>query len=71
MHIYFNKTVFGNSVVIQCLGHCAFTAKDIGLIPGQGTEIPQAEVQSKHKLIKNKIFKNVFIFLNDTKVLEC
>ena len=32
----------GNSLVVQWLGLCAFTAKGVGSIPGQGTKIPQA-----------------------------
>ena len=68
MHIYFNETVLGNSLVIQCLVLCAFTTKDLGSIPGQGTEIPQAELQSKHKLIKNNFL--MFFILNNTKISE-
>ena len=30
-----------NSLVVQWLGHCTFTAKDSGSIPGRGTKIPQ------------------------------
>ena len=33
----------GNSLAVQWLGLCAFTAKDLGLLPGWGTKIPQAE----------------------------
>ena len=29
----------GNSLAVQCLGLCAFTAEGIGLISGQGTKI--------------------------------
>ena len=36
------KEGFGNSLVVQWLGLCAFTAEGTGLIPGQRTEIPQA-----------------------------
>ena len=37
------KTVFGgNTLVGQWLGLCTFTAEGAGLIPGQGTKIPQA-----------------------------
>ena len=35
------KAGVGNSVVVQRLGLCAFTAKGLGSIPGQGTKIPQ------------------------------
>ena len=42
-----------NSLVILWLGLCAFTAKDLSLIPGWGTMIPQATVWKK--IIINKI----------------
>ena len=42
----FKEKDIGNSLVVQCLGHCAFTAKALGLIPGWGTKIPQAEYHS-------------------------
>ena len=32
----------GNSLVVQWLGLCTFTAEDAGLIPDQGTKISQA-----------------------------
>ena len=32
----------GNSLVIQWLRFCAFTAKDMGSVPGWGTKTPQA-----------------------------
>ena len=32
----------GNSLVVQWLGLCAFSAEGQGSIPGQGTKIPQA-----------------------------
>ena len=33
---------FGNSLVVQWLGLCAFTAEGVGSAPGWGTKIPQA-----------------------------
>ena len=30
-------------LAVQLLGLCAFTAEGAGLVPGQGTKIPQAE----------------------------
>ena len=36
-----NPTV-GNSLAVQWLGLCAFTAEGLGSIPGEGTKIPQA-----------------------------
>ena len=39
----------GNSLLVQWLGLCAFTAKDPGSIPGQGTKIPQAsQLENTH-----------------------
>ena len=35
----------GNSLVVQWLGLCAFTAEGPGSIPGQGTKIPQIVCQ--------------------------
>ena len=35
-------SLLGNSLVVQWLGLCVFTAKGPGSIPGQGTKIPQA-----------------------------
>ena len=32
----------GNSLVVQWLGLCAFTAEGLGSIPDRGTKIPQA-----------------------------
>ena len=38
--------------MVQCLGLCAFTAKSLSSIPGQGTKIPQAS--SSDQLKKKK-----------------
>ena len=45
-----------NSLAIQWLGLCTFTAKPPGLIPGQGTKIPQAAQHGQKR--KNKWCKN-------------
>ena len=34
--------LLGNSLVVKWLGLLAFTAEDMGSIPGRGTKIPQA-----------------------------
>ena len=39
----------GNSLVVQWLGLRASTAGGTGLIPGQGTNIPQAKRKIKYK----------------------
>ena len=39
----------GNSLAVQWLGLSAFTAKDLSLIPGLGTKIPQATQYEKKK----------------------
>ena len=36
------KHCVGNSLVVQWLGLCAFTAESLGSVPGWGTKIPQA-----------------------------
>ena len=36
------KIKIGNSLAVQWLGPCAFTAEGLGSIPGQGTKNPQA-----------------------------
>ena len=46
-HLQLNKKNFfkwaGNSLAVQWLGLCPFTAKGAGSIPGRGTQIPQAK----------------------------
>ena len=41
--------VGGTSLAIQRLGVFPFTAEGVGLIPGQGTKIPQASHAAKKK----------------------
>ena len=36
------KNLYENSLAVQWLGLCAFTAEGAGSFPGQGTKIPQA-----------------------------
>ena len=48
----FKVIVGGNSLVVQLLGLHAFTDKGPGLIPGQGTKIPQAAAQPEKIKIK-------------------
>ena len=43
-----------NSLVVQWLGLCAFTAEGLGSIPGQGTKIPQATWHSQRIKKKNR-----------------
>ena len=43
------KNTIGNSLVVQWLGLCTFTAVGPGSIPGQGTKIPQAAPCSQNK----------------------
>ena len=40
---WIKKHVAGNSLVIQWLGHCVFSTKGTGSIPGRRTKIPHAE----------------------------
>ena len=39
----------GNSLVVQWLGFGVLTARGLGLIPGQGTNIPCRQKQTKKK----------------------
>ena len=45
----FEKPIGGNSLVVQWLELCAFTAKGAGSIPGRGIKIPQATGKEKIK----------------------
>ena len=45
----------GNSLVVQWLGLCAFTAEGQGSVPGQGTKIPQAKWHGQKKKKKKKL----------------
>ena len=49
-----NKSYFGNSLVVQRLGHHTFTAEGLGSIPGQGTKTPRAKKQKKRERKKKK-----------------
>ena len=49
----------GNSLVVQWLGLSALTAMGLGLIPGQGTKIPQASSVAKKKKKKIHTAKQV------------
>ena len=44
----------GDSLMVQWLSLCTFTAKGLGLMPGRGTEIPQAMGCGKKKPTKNQ-----------------
>ena len=48
----------GNSLAVQWLGLCTFTAEGLGSIPGQGTKILQA-VQCGKKKKKKKQKKEI------------
>ena len=43
------KKNLGNSLLVQLLGLCAFTAEDVGSIPGRGTKVLQALQRGKKK----------------------
>ena len=59
MDLFFKK---GNSLVVQWLGLCAFTAGGQGSIPGWGTEILQAEWPKKKKKGKKWIYLQRYTF---------
>ena len=45
----------GDSLMVQWLSLCTFTAKGLGLMPGRGTEIPQAMGCGKKKPQKTSL----------------
>ena len=50
--INLNSGTPGNSLVVQLLGLCAFTAEDAGSIPGQGIKISKLHGSAKKKTQK-------------------
>ena len=50
-----NNQLTGTSLVVQWLGLCASTTRGKGLIPGQGTKIPQATRSGQKKKKKNQL----------------
>ena len=60
----FWKLHIRNSLAVQWLGLCAFTASGRGSIPGQGTKIPQAEqwaVRSQNRQNYVSIFIKIWV----------
>ena len=47
----------GDSLVVQWLGLCTFTAEGTDSIPGQGTKILQAMQCGKKKKKKKKLYR--------------
>ena len=56
--------VFGNSLAVQWLGLCTFTAEVPGSTPGWGTNIPQAVQRGKKKKKKRQF--HVFLSIRET-----
>ena len=55
-------SIVGNSLAVQWLGLCSFTAKGVGSIPGQGTKIATSRaVRQKKK--QNNLFSPTYMFL--------
>ena len=55
--------------MVQWLGLCAFTAADLGSIPGWGTKIPHTTCSQKPKKKKKKdVLK--FLFVNTFKLVK-
>ena len=48
----------GNSVVVQRLVLCTFTAKNMGSVPGWGAKIPQATLRGQKKKDSGDLKKN-------------
>ena len=61
----------GNSLVVQWLGLCAFTADGAGSIPGGGTKIPQAERHSHVVFNKIVYVKSPIMVLGRSESLKC
>ena len=57
----------GNSLAVQWLGLCTFTADGVGSIPGWGTKIPPATGHGQ----KKKIFFLVYMLLLQFRVQYC
>ena len=57
--VYFIASHFQNSLVVQWLGHCTFTAKGLSSVLDQGTNTPQAAQQGQNK--KKVTFKKTVV----------
>ena len=53
-----------NSLAVQWLGLSAFTAEDLGSIPGWGTKIPQAVQCGQKKKKVSLTFPELSVFLH-------
>ena len=65
-YLILEKLTLGNSLAVQVLGLCAFTAEGPGLIPGRGTKSPQAMrrcQENKTRKKERKINSLSFSFL--------
>ena len=61
---------FGTSLVVQWLGLCALIAKGLGLIPGWGAKVPQAEQCCKKKKNQKNKTKQQHLIYKDVST-EC
>ena len=52
----------GNSLAVQWLGLCTFTADGVSVIPSQGTKTPQ-DTRRSQKKIKKKKKKYIYIYI--------
>ena len=57
--LVYEKFSLGNSLVVQWLGLCTFTAEGVGSVPGWGTKIPQAVRRGQKE--KKKKFRLMFV----------
>ena len=53
----------GNSLAVQWLGLCTFTADGVSVIPSQGTKTPQDTRRSQKKIKKKKIYIYIYIYI--------
>ena len=65
--INLNSVTPGNSLVVQLLGLCPFTAEDAGSIPGQGIKISKLHGSAKKKK-NNKLV--IYIYHQRWQVME-
>ena len=55
--------LWGNSLAVQWLGFCTFTAEGMGSIPGRGTKVLQAKwPKTQNKQSKNNVCVGLGVF---------
>ena len=74
-YLFFKKNCcWGNSLVVQRLGHCAFTDEVLGSILGQGTKIPHDKwgiPLKNHSWMLSSIYDLYVLGTSDTQPPKC